>query len=612
MTVNGKNRSAKVQMLRTKISAHDQTQCHKAAVKILNEAKKNVLPELISQSQSKYNETTARLMRTAYAIAKNNRPYVAYEEMCQLQEANGVKLGKGLHSRYSATEMIDCIANSMRKKLCTTIQENKLKISIILDESTTISRKSCLVLYIRSAWPNKVSADCFSFPVSLIELESLTAKHITEAVIQTLHSNGFNEQYLNHNLVGACSDGASVMLGKYSGVLTQLRSKFPNLFLWHCMCHRIELAVGDAVKSVSQVNHVKSMLDKLYSIYSQSPKMQRELELCAQAVGSELNKVGRVLGVRWVASSYQSLLAVWKSYRALYAHSCESISAGKPKHKSTFSGLKTTFESKEFVHSLAVMLDALKELSILSKTLQGESCSLTDAFKLLKRTIRALKNQKDGHGDFYKEYLICMNSGTFRDIQLGSKGTFLNKDAFLQALVDNLTSRMNRNVSLEDGIEINALLDSFDVLNSSKWPAGVESPWVSGEIKLKNICDLFSLSIDEFREDFRNFIDDPISQPNSIVRLQSIVNTLPVSSADCERGFSLMNVICSDLRSTLTVQHISNLMLISLVGPPVVRFNPDPYVKIWLRSNHRSADDTRTRIVQAKHCVRYANLWEFL
>lgn len=123
---------------------------------------------------------------------------------------------------------------------------------------------------------------------------------------------------------------------------------FPKIFLWHCICHRIELAVGDGVKSVSQINHVKSFLDKLYSIFSQSPKTQRELEECASQVHSELVKIGRVLDVRWVASSYRSLLAVWKSFPALYKFATESDSAKQAKNAATYSGITTVLQSSQF------------------------------------------------------------------------------------------------------------------------------------------------------------------------------------------------------------------------------------------------------------------------
>jgi len=71
--------------------------------------------------------------------------------------------------------------------------------------------------------------------------------------------------------------------------------------------------------------------------------------------------------------------------------------------------------------------------------------------------------------------------------------------------------------------------------------------------------------------------------------LKNCISTLPVSTAECERGFSKMNVICSNLRSKLTVPHISSLTFVSLCGPPVKQFDPVTFVKSWLTSNRRSA-----------------------
>ena len=99
----------------------------------------------------------------------------------------------------------------------------------MLDESTTVSRKSCMVVYLRTPWPMDEKCDkCFSFPLGLVELESLKADHIVSSLLELLKKNGFENSYLEQNLIGACSDGASVMLGKNSGGLTQLQSMFPN------------------------------------------------------------------------------------------------------------------------------------------------------------------------------------------------------------------------------------------------------------------------------------------------------------------------------------------------------------------------------------------------
>lgn len=600
----GSNRESQLSSLRNKLKVHGDSVSHLEAVKVIEQAKKDVLPHAFVKQKKEQYQTTARLMRTAYSVAKHNRPYVSYPELCELQEANGLDLGIGLHSRTTAALMADSIAEQMRKTLCNSIQTQQKKVAIMMDESTTVSRKSCLVLYVRSAYDN--SSDCFSFPLALVELESLSAEHITEKVLCTLHAHGFSEEFLANNLIGACSDGASVMLGRNSGVLTRLNNKFPNLFLWHCMCHRIELAIGDAIKAEKQVHHVRSMLDKLYSIYSQSPKAQRELEDSAVNLGVQLQKIGRVLDVRWAASSSKTLQAIWQSYPALYNHCKNSDSAKSVKHGATYKGLCAALGSFELVHSIAVLLDALEELGQLSLALQDDSCTLSRAYQLTNRTIRALSTQKEGAGLRFKEYEAACNESVFKGVPLTKRGHFLNRNAFLQALIDNLQSRLSNNVG---HTEIATLLEEFDPLDSAKWPSNVQSPWPEGEAKLLSMCQRYGMPTTECKQAFRDYIDDPKIIPDPIVKLKSVVNTLPVSSADCERGFSSMNLICTDLRNRLTVSHISNLMFISLVGPPVSKFKPEAYVKQWLKG-HRTADDPRTKVAAVPENVRYKQLWK--
>ena len=113
--------------------------------------------------------------------------------------------------------MIECVSAEMRRKLCHEVVERKQKISVMLDESTTVSRKSCMVVYVRTPWPMDEKCDeCFSFPLGLVELESLKADHIVSSLLELLKKNGFENSYLEQNLIGACSDGGSVMLGKNS------------------------------------------------------------------------------------------------------------------------------------------------------------------------------------------------------------------------------------------------------------------------------------------------------------------------------------------------------------------------------------------------------------
>ena len=93
------------------------------------------------------------------------------------------------------------------------------------------------------------------------------------------------------------------------------------------------------------------------------------------------------------------------------------------------------------------------------------------------------------------------------------------------------------------------------------------------------------------------------------ILLKSIIHTLPVSTADCERGVSTTNVIATKCRNTRLVKTVSNLLFLSLVGPPQSKFESAKYVKEWLKC-HRNADDNRTRKVSdCSDGKRYENVW---
>ena len=132
---------------------HKVTKAHQNAVRILELAKSDHLPKLVEKSKSQYFRTTSRLTRTAYSVAKCKRPLVAFQELCELQEAIGLNQGIGLHSRYSGTHIINSISHAMKVKLCSAIVERGQKLSVMIDESTTVSKKFCLIIYVRSAWP---------------------------------------------------------------------------------------------------------------------------------------------------------------------------------------------------------------------------------------------------------------------------------------------------------------------------------------------------------------------------------------------------------------------------------------------------------------------------
>ena len=87
---------------------------------------------------------------------------------------------------------------------------------------------------------------------------------------------------------------------QHRGVATLLRQRYHLLQTFHCMAHRLELAVKNTVDTVYAVSHFRIFIDTLYKVYSMSPKNQRELNCIADSLSIELLKIQKVFDVRWV------------------------------------------------------------------------------------------------------------------------------------------------------------------------------------------------------------------------------------------------------------------------------------------------------------------------
>jgi hypothetical protein len=68
--------------------------------------------------------------------------------------------------------------------------------------------------------------------------------------------------------------------------------------------------VSDFVEEIHGINNFQIFFDKLYFLYHQSPKNQRELDEIVSSLGIRKLNIGRILSVRWAASTERSIDAV--------------------------------------------------------------------------------------------------------------------------------------------------------------------------------------------------------------------------------------------------------------------------------------------------------------
>lgn len=79
-------------------------------------------------------------------------------------------------------------------------------------------------------------------------------------------------------MVGFASDGASVMVGRITGVATRLKQDIPHLISIHCIAHRLALASVSAADNVPCICSYSSTLKDIYNYLAHSTNRRAELE----------------------------------------------------------------------------------------------------------------------------------------------------------------------------------------------------------------------------------------------------------------------------------------------------------------------------------------------
>ena len=246
-------------------------------------------------------------------------------------------------------------------------------------------------------------------------------------------------------------------------------------------------------------------LEHLYSLYSQSSKNKRELDQCSHDLQTTLKRICKVFTIRWVASSFRALSAVWHSFPALAQH------FDKTQMKKRGKALKRPdFEAycPNFVKNLA------------------------------------------------KKAML------FQQVELREgRSPVTNQAQFIRAVADNMKERLFTTASSRAQPSVHAtrrenyktLVGQIDVLDAQK--IDHDNPRF-GENEAKSLCGTLRLSKQQTHLAYIEFkASGGRSIPDQLNKLMVAVDTLSPSNADCERGFSAMNNIITDSRNAITTNN---------------------------------------------------------
>ena len=192
---------------------------------------------------------------------------------------------------------------------------------LMVDDMSDVSVKEQMICYIQFVDPDtrKVRTDFLFIEDILEKFESADSKALSNTLCSSLEESNLNIK----NACGLATDGASVMVGKKTGLATLLKQQNPSLISIHCVCHRLALACTDTNTELKMIGDMELTLLQLWKLFHYSPKrlacfMKSLAEYRKMIiVPKSRKKVGKLLKrackTRWL-SFEASINAVFEDY----------------------------------------------------------------------------------------------------------------------------------------------------------------------------------------------------------------------------------------------------------------------------------------------------------
>ena len=220
-------------------------------------------------------------------------------------------------------------------------------------------------------------------------------------------------------LVSATADGANVNMGIYTGALTQLAEIRPWLIKIHCVSHRLELAIKDAVSDISKFQECDSFYISLYYLFKNSGKLKTEVRQACDALNITYYPLPKIQGTRFVnhrRGGFTKLMHCWPAIVTSFENVLASNKGCKAETRAKVSGLLRKLKSYRFLSQVAVYLDVLESIGPLSLVFEQCVLMVYDVQPAVEKCLMILDDLKEESLDeainsFLKQFSVKDENG---------------------------------------------------------------------------------------------------------------------------------------------------------------------------------------------------------
>ena len=392
-------------------------------------------------------------------------------------------------------------------------------------------------------------------------------------------------------------------------VAGKLKRVNPNIISVHCIAHKLQLCVSQAAEKVNFLKEFQEMLTSMFYYFQKSAFQTEKLKAVQEVLNEPQLKYKEIHQVRWLSfyKALETLYLTWDSLVTYFEQEVENKRFKDGKLKGYINKL-TQFEFVATIHMFMDVLPHVMELTLIFQKRDLDCSIVPPAIATCVNELTRYKLNQTTKPTYLKKFeeevkFSDESSSTcqFKTHKLSASSQSRDrfpkiKEEFLDKLINNLNKRFPKEtqdiitacsvlamrplsfVPRSDlqtwGVqELEVLLTHFD-----RNPADGDERFLDSEaarhewslvkhlvLQEKYPCDnmgtLWSI-IYKFHKDLF---------PN-LLKLAAVALTLPIHTADCERGFSLQNNLKNCQRNRLQAERLDTLMVISAEGPPLQEF----------------------------------------
>ena len=450
---------------------------------------------------------------------------------------------------------------------------------------------------------------------------------IKKALSNLDNGNGsFPEQFYK-KLVNVNFDGAAVMSGHKTGVQKRFKDHQPGAVYTHCVAHRLELSVLDALKFDDKyLEKFNDIINDIFRFYYRSAVRRKELQQIADLYDAELKKLGLLKQIRWIASRSRALSLLEVNYPIL-VYDLESKAYGSNETAKKASGYVKFLKQPKFLFYLHFLQDLVAILKSVSLKFQEDTLLMCEIPRIVSDLQTHLDTLTISPGESFMRLKNELKLDTVRRYDLMYKGEILNKPegrniqdiehtpegyetyymGMFETIVSNTQKYIKKRFADFEETPLKQLVALFDI---KSWPKSFKENKKWGLEELREALEYYeqngyitdsvkSLALKQWlifrnrllkfkNEKLVDIFTDVLREKDEDIKdiniLLEIMMTISCSTAACERGFSCMNIQKHNLRTSLSHASLDNIMRIHIDGVPLSKFNPEKHYVSWIKN----------------------------